>query len=328
MTTRSFTEAIRETLEAEMRRDRRIILMGEDIGAYGGAFGATRGLLDRFGPERVINTPISELSVVGAATGAAMTGLRPVVEIMFMDFLTLAMDPLVNLAAKARYLFGDQARCPLVIRTACGAGRGYGATHSQTLTAWLLHVPGIRIAAPSTPTDAIGLLKTALRGNDPVLFLEHKLLYGTREELTLPVAKIRPCPYGKARVVTAGNDCTLVAWSWMLQEALRAHAILSQQGIRIDVIDLRTLAPMDVATMVESVRRTGRLVIADEACRSGSVSAEIAARIFEQAHDYLDAPICRLTAPDTPIPAASNLEAGWMPSAADMVRAVHTITGR
>jgi pyruvate dehydrogenase E1 component beta subunit len=293
-----------------MERDEAVFLLGEDIAEYGGAFGVTRGLLEAFGRERVINAPISEPGFVGAAIGAALVGSRPVVEIMFMDFMTLVTDQLVNQAAKLHYVLGEQARCPLVIRVAGGGGRCYGSTHSQTLEAWFMHAPGIKIAVPATPADARGLLKSAVRDDNPVLFVEHKMLYGLRGEVT---AGDEPVPFGKARMVTEGEDITLVAWSWMAAEAEAATAELAAAGVSAELIDLRTLNPLDTDTLVASARKTGRVLIVQEAPGTAGPAAEIACRIFEQAHDYLDAPITRLAAPDVPIPASPALEQAVLP---------------
>jgi pyruvate/2-oxoglutarate/acetoin dehydrogenase E1 component len=313
MKTISYTEALREALDEELRRDSDVFLMGEDIAAYGGAFGVTRGLLDAHGAQRVINTPISEPGFVGAAVGAALVGSRPVVEIMFMDFLTLAMDQLVNQAAKLHYVFGPRAACPLVLRTAAGAGRSYGPTHSQMFDAWLINTPGLKVVAPATPADAKGLLKSAIRDNNPVVFIEHKLLYGTRGPVPDGEHTI---PLGQARVVGDGEDVTIVAWSAMARAAEEAVNELARAGLHAQLIDLRTLAPMDTAAMLTSARRTGRVLIVDEGPRTGGVSAEIGFRIFEGAHDYLDAPIRRLTAPDNPIPASPALEQAMLPNPA------------
>ena len=307
----SFTEALREALTEEMLCDDAVFLLGEDIGAYGGAFGVSRGLLDQFGANRVVNTPIPEGGFVGLGVGAAMTGLRPVVEIMFMDFIALAADQMINQAAKLHYIFGDQARCPLVIRTPGGAGRRYGPTHSQSLEAWFRHVPGIKIAAPSTPADAKGLLKTAIRDDNPVLFLEGKALYSTRGPV--PEDNDFLIPFGQARVAAEGDDLTIVAWSRMAFEAMEAAKRLQKSGAEADVIDLRTLNPLDMQTVVDSACKTGRVLIVDEAPRSCGLSAEIAARLFDEAFDYLDAPVRRLTAPDIPISASPTLEDAALP---------------
>ena len=318
MTTMSFTEALRTCLAAEMRRDDSVFLLGEDIGVYGGAFGVTRGLLDRFGPERVIDTPISEASFVGAAIGAALAGSRPVVEIMFMDFIALATDQLVNQAAKLRYVFGEQARCPLVLRTPAGGGRCYGPTHSQDLTAWFVHSPGLQVVAPSTPADAVGLLKTAIRNDSPVIFVEHKMLYNHRAPVS---TRTQPIPFGKARIARKGSDLTIVAWSWMASEAEIAAARLEEEGLSVEVIDLRTLNPMDTGTVVKSVKKTGRILIVEEGCRTAGIGAEIGARVFEEAFDYLDAPLTRLASPDVPVPTSPTLEKAMIPCSDSIVRA-------
>lgn len=319
----SYTEALKEALAEEMRRDETVFLMGEDIAEYGGAFGVTRGLLDEFGRERVVNTPISEPGFTGLAIGAAMTGTRPVVELMFMDFLPLVADQLLNMAGKLRYVFGEQACCPLVLRMAAGGGRCYGPTHSQNLEAWFVHCPGIKIACPATPADAKGLLKTAVRDPNPVLFMEHKMLYPVRAEV--PEESAVTVPFGQARKICDGEDLTLVAWSWMASLADSAAVELEKLGIYADVLDLRTLVPMDSHAVIESVKKTGRLLIVEEAVRSCGVAAEIACRVFEQAHDYLDAPVQRLTIPDIPISASPPLEAAALPSVEKIVDLAMTL---
>jgi len=315
----TYWQALQEALRQEMTRDPLVFLMGEDIGAYGGAFGVTRGLLAEFGPERVRCTPISEATIVGAATGAALTGMRPVVEIMFMDFVTLAMDQLANHAAKFRYMYGPQARVPLVLRTPAGGGRCYGATHSQSLEAWFLHVPGLKVIAPATPADAKGLLTAAIRDDNPVLCVEHKLLYATtgpvpEDEETLPI--------GRAATRRQGRDVTLVAYSYYVGIALQAAQRLADDGIDAEVVDLRTLAPLDTETVVQSVRKTGRLVCIEEGTRTGGVGAEVAARVAELAYEYLDAPIRRIAAPDVPIPFSPPLEQETLPTADGIVHTV------
>lgn len=311
MRTITYTEALREALNEEMKRDADVFLMGEDIGVYGGAFGVTRGLLERFGPERVRDTPISEQGFVGAAVGAALTGSRPVVEIMFMDFITLAVDQLVNQAAKLHYVFGDQARCPLVLRTVGGGGRCYGPTHSQSLEAWFTHTPGLKVVAPTTPADAKALLKAAIRDDNPVVFMEHKLLYGCRGEV--PGGSNLTAPLGKARLARTGSDITMVAWSWMAQEAERAADDLQAQGVSAEVVDLRSLVPLDIESVTASVRKTHRVLIVQEAARTGGFGAEIGCRIFESVYDYLDAPLRRLTTPDVPLSASPVLERAAIP---------------
>jgi pyruvate/2-oxoglutarate/acetoin dehydrogenase E1 component len=305
-----YSHAIRQAIEEEMARDERVILMGEDIAGYGGAFKLTAGMADRFGTERVRNTPISEAGFVGVAVGAALTGLRPIVEIMFMDFVTLAMDQLVNHAAKFRYQFGEQARVPLVLRTPAGAGRGYGPTHSQSLEKWLVATPGLIVVAPATPADARGLFKSAVRCDDPVVFIESKILYGRRGEV--PEGDVT-VPLGEAAVVRPGDDVTIVAYSRMVEESLKAAAALESHGISAEVIDLRTLAPMDTDTVAASVEKTGRVVVAEEGNLTGGVGAEVVARIVAACFDYLHAPPTRVAAMDIPVPASPVLERAATP---------------
>ena len=320
----TYWQALQAALRDAMQRDPRVFLMGEDIGVYGGAFGVTRGMLGEFGPQRVRCTPISEAAIVGAAIGAALTGMRPVVEIMFMDFLTLAMDQLANHAAKFRYMYGPQARVPLVVRTPAGGGRCYGATHSQSLEAWLLHVPGLKVVAPATPADAKGLLAAAIDDDNPVVCVEHKLLYATSGAVADGAEVV---PIGRACVRRAGADVTLVAYSYYAGVALQAAAALAADGIDAEVIDLRTLVPMDTDLVLASVRKTGRLVCIEEGTRTGGVGAEIAARVAEHAYEYLDAPIRRVAAADTPIPFSPALEPLALPSEDDIVRTVREILG-
>ena len=315
----TYWQALQEALREEMQRDPRVFLMGEDIGVYGGAFGVTRGLLDEFGPQRVRCTPISEATIVGAATGAAVTGMRPVVEIMFMDFMTLTMDQLANHAAKFHYMYGSQVRVPMVVRTPAGGGRCYGATHSQSLEAWFLHVPGLKVIAPATPADAKGLLLAAIRDDNPVLCVEHKLLYATSGPVPDGSEIV---PIGQALVRRAGSDVTLVAYSYYVGVTLQAAEDLAAAGIDAEVIDLRTLAPMDTEAVLASVRKTGRLVCIEEGTRTGGDRAEIAARVAELAYEYLDAPIRRIAATDTPIPFSPALEPVVLPQKDDIVRVV------
>ncbi len=318
---KTFTVTIRETLAAELRRDPAVLLMGEDIGAYGGAFGITKGLLAEFGPERVRDTPISEQALVGTAIGAAAAGLRPVVEIMFMDFITLAVDQLVNLAAKMHYIYSIP--CPMVVRAPTGGGRGYGATHSQTLERLFTGVPGIQIAVPSDAADAAGLLQTAIRGANPVLFLEHKLLYPLRWKIGEGLPP--PVPFGQARVTHSGDRVTLIAWSYMSHLCLTAAHQLAATGIAAEVVDLRTLAPLDTAALIAAARKTGRVLIVEEGPKTGGFGAEIAARIFEAAYDSLDAPIRRLAGPDCPVPASKTLEVACIPNTAAIVAAAREL---
>ena len=312
----SYSDAIREALTEELRRDEDVFLMGEDIGAYGGAFGVTRGLIDEFGAERVMDTPISEGTTAGAAIGAALEGRRPVVEFMFMDFIALAADQLLNQAAKLRYVFGEQASCPLVIRTPTGGGRCYGPTHSQSLEAWFVHVPGLKVIAPATPYDAKSLLKTAVRDPDPVLFLEHKMLYKQQGQVA-DDDEHDDCrgilPLGEARIAREGQDITIVAWSGMTREAEKAAEELEKSDVEAEVVDMRTLSPMDTETLLASVRKTGCVLIVQEAPRTGGVGGEISARISENIYEYLDAPVRRLASPDVPFPASPVLEERMIP---------------
>jgi pyruvate/2-oxoglutarate/acetoin dehydrogenase E1 component len=321
----TFVEALRATLQAEMRRDGSLMLIGEDIGKYGGIFGVTKGLLQEFGPLRVRNTPISESAIIGAALGAAMTGIRTVAELMYVDFTTCAMDQIVNQTAKMHYMSGGKLRIPLVIRTQGGGGRGNAAQHSQNLEAWFLHVPGLKIVMPSTPADAKGLLATAIRDDNPVLFIEHKLLYSTKGQVPEGEHLI---PLGQADVKRVGTDVTIVTISHMVLKALRAAERLAADGIEAEVIDLRTLAPLDLETVLRSVRKTGRVVIAHEACRRGGFGGELAAQIQEEAFDFLDAPIRRVGALDVPIPYSKPMEEYVIPDEERIVAAVKLVLGQ
>jgi len=319
----TYRESLREALREEMQRDPRVFLLGEDIGRYwGGAFKVTEGLAQEFGDERVRDTPISESAIVGTAVGAAITGMRPVAEIMFGDLTALAMDQICNQAAKIRYMFGGQVSCPLVVRTPFGAGVNIASHHSQSLESWFMHVPGLYVAAPSSPYDAKGLLKTAIRGSNPVFFCEHKLLYPIEGEVPEHEYLL---PFGKADLKKEGADVTLVAISYMVHKALNAAALLQKEGIDVEVVDPRTLTPLDKATITGSVKKTGRLVIVSEDCRTGGVSAEIAALVAEEALDYLDAPIKRVASPDTPIPFSPPLEQFIIPNEQSIIKAVKEV---
>jgi len=317
-----YSKAIRDALGEELARDERVFLLGEDIAGYGGAFRVTRGLAEQFGPERVRNTPISENSVVGVAVGAAMLGLRPVVEIMFMDFITLAIDQLFNHAAKFRFIFGDQVKLPIVIRTPGGGRRGYGPTHSQSLESLFMSMPGIKIAAPSTPCDAKGMLKSAIRDDNPVLFVESKSLYGTRGEVPDDDYVV---PLGSAKVLREGSHVTIISYSQMVHECLRAADLLADDGISAEVIDLRTLNPLDMDTLCRSLEKTGRVVLAEEGPRTGGVCAEIGFRLFEKLYYCLDAPIKRVAALDVPVPASPVLEKYVLPDHQDVLLAVKEV---
>jgi len=318
----SFQEALSEALREEMRRDPRVFVMGEEIGLLGGAFRVTRGLRDEFGEERVRDTPISEAAIVGSALGAAVCGMRPVAEIMYIDFLTVAMDQVVNQVAKMRYMSGGAFSVPLVIRTTVGAGTSSAAQHSQNLQALFLQVPGILVAVPSTPRDAKGMLKSAIRSDDPVLFVEHQRLY--RQKGPVPEEEYTT-PLGIAEVKRAGRDVTVVATLAMVPLALEAAGQLAREGIECEVVDPRTLVPLDRRTILESVRRTGRLVTVSEGPRTGGEGAEIAAMVCEEAFASLKAGVRRVAALDTPIPFAPCLERAVLPGVDDIVRAVKEI---
>ncbi len=324
MPERRDVNAIRLALAEELERDPSVCLYGEDI-TFGGPFGATKGLVERYGGERVRNTPISEATVVGLAIGAATAGARPVVEVMFIDFITLAMDQLVNHAAKLHYMTGGQVRVPLTIRATFGVAGGWGAHHSQSLEAWLAHTPGLKVAMPSCVTDAKGLLTSAIRDDGPVIVLEHRSLYFTHE----PVAPDNgPIPLGAAAVRRRGSDVTVVALSRMVGEALAAAQLLAAQDIDVEVIDPRTVAPLDIDTIVESVRRTNRVVVAHEAVLAGGVGAEIVAQIQAAAFDHLDGPVLRVGAPFAPVPASAELERMFTPGAESIELAVRATLGR
>ncbi|MDW8072494.1 MAG: alpha-ketoacid dehydrogenase subunit beta, partial [Anaerolineae bacterium] len=307
----TIVEALREALAEEMSRDPTVFLMGEDIGRANGVFNVTAGLQDEFGKERVIDTPISEAGFTGMGIGAALTGMRPVIEILFCDFMTLAMDQIVNQAAKLHYMTGGQAKVPIVIRTLMGAGRGAAAQHSQSLHAWVAHIPGLKVVMPSTPYDAKGLLKSAIRDDNPVIFFEDKMSYQVKG--LVPVGEYT-IPLGVADVKRVGSDVTFVATSSMVQVALAAADVLAQEGISAEVVDPRTLKPLDKTTILESVKKTGRVVIIDEGHLSYGVTAEIAAIIADEAFDYLDAPVKRLGAMDVPVPMAPVLEQATVPN--------------
>jgi len=319
MPKKHFWEAIRDALREEMLRDPRVFVMGEDVGLYGGAYAATRGLFDEFGPKKVIDTPISEALIGGAAVGAAMTGMRPVAEIMYVDFTPLAMDQIANQGAKNRYMFGGKTTVPMVIRTEGGAGRSIAAHHSQSLEALWMHFPGIYLVMPSTPYDAKGLLKACIRGNNPVMYIEHKMLYGTSGPVP---AEDYVIPLGVADIKREGSDVTIVSYSRMALRALDAAAKLAEEGISAEVIDLRTLKPLDLETVVQSVRKTGRLVGVTEGYKTNSVISELFTLINESAFDYLDAPMVRVAALDVPVPMAESLEDAAIPNVDTIINGV------
>lgn len=327
-TTREITylEAVREALVQEMRRDPAVFLIGEDIGTYGGAFGVTMGMLGEFGPERIRETPISEAGIAGAATGAALMGMRPVMEIMFMDFVTLAMDQLVNQAAKMRFMFGGNACIPLVCRAPAGSGTGAAAQHCQSLEAWFIHAPGIKVLAPATPYDAKGLLISAIRDDNPVLFIEHKLLY--RSSGPVPEESY-VVPLGRADIRREGRDLTVITYSGMVPKAMQAAEALQAEGIDVEVIDLRSLKPLDREAIVGSVSRTGRVLIVHEAPVTGGFGAELAAVIADsEAFDFLDAPVRRLGGRDIPIPYNRGLERTAVAQVEDIVAAGRSLVVR
>jgi pyruvate/2-oxoglutarate/acetoin dehydrogenase E1 component len=323
VTETTYLQAITTTLAEAMRADRRVLVLGEDV-AEGGPWGATAGLVDEFGAERVRNTPISEAAICGIAIGAAQSGLRPVVEIMFIDFVTLALDQLVNQAAKAHFMSGGQLRVPLVLRTQGGAGQRGGAQHSQSLEAWLTHVPGLKVVMPSTASDAAGLLASAIADPNPVVFVENKTLYFRREEVR---DGREPVELGRARIVRPGGAVTVVALSRLVHESLAAADELAAEGIEVEVIDPRSLVPLDLETIVDSVARTHRLAVAHEAVRSGGFGAELAAEVQEAAFDELDAPIERVGAQFAPVPFSPPLEDAYVPGRADVAAAVRRLLG-
>lgn len=319
----SYREALREALKEEMHRDPTVFLLGEDIGPYwGGAFKVTDGLANEFGEDRVRDTPISESAIVGTGVGAAITGMRPVAEIMFGDLTALAMDQIANQAAKIRYMFGGQASCPIVIRTPFGAGVNVASHHSQSLEAWFMHTPGLQVAVPSTPYDAKGLLKTAIRGSNPVVFCEHKLLYPIEGNVPKEEYLV---PFGNAEVRKEGSDVTVVATMYMVHKALNAAATLEKTGISAEIIDPRTLTPLDKGRINASVKKTGRLVVVSEDCKTAGVSAEIVAAVVEEVMDYLDAPIKRVTGADTPIPFSPTLEQYVIPNEKKIIKAIQEV---
>jgi acetoin:2,6-dichlorophenolindophenol oxidoreductase subunit beta len=317
--------ALRDALREEMLRDERVFLIGEDIGTYGGAFRITRGLLADFGELRVIDTPLSESAIAGAAVGAAIMGMKPVAEIMFQDFATLAIDQILNCAAKLRYLHNGRATVPMVLRAPYGAGIHAGAHHSQSIEAMFCHIPGIKVVCPSTPYDAKGLLKAAIRDPNPVLFFEHKLAYGVKgqvpdEDYTVPL--------GKADVKREGKDITVVTWGFMVHKVLKAADELKGKGVELEVVDLRTLVPLDAKAIVDSAKKTGRVMIVHEACKTAGFGGEVAAVVAKDAFGYLDAPIERVTAPDIPPPFSPPLEEAFIPQAKDVIRTALAMVGR
>jgi pyruvate/2-oxoglutarate/acetoin dehydrogenase E1 component len=317
-----YRQALRDALREEMRRDERVFLLGLDIGRFGGTYKATQGLYEEFGEERVRDTPLSEAAIAGTAVGAAMTGMRPVAEIMYMDFITIALDQIVNQAAKLAYMSGGQTSIPVVFRTQEGAGRSSAAQHAQSLEAWVAHIPGLKVALPATPYDAKGLLKTAVRDDSPVVFIEHKLLYGVKGEVPEEEYLI---PFGKARIAREGTDVTIVAISRMVWKALEAAEELARDGIQAEVIDPRTVVPLDVETIVRSVQKTGRLIVTHEGYTRCGVGAEVATQVVEHAMHALKKPPRRVCGRNVPVPFAPVMENYVIPQAADLARAAREL---
>lgn len=323
MRERTYKEAIRESLKQNMQEDKNVFLMGEDIGVYGGGFGVTDGLVDEFGKERVRDTPISEIGTVGVAVGAALTGMRPVVDIQFSDFLSLALDQIVNQAAKIRYMYGGKATVPLVVRTPSGSGTGAAAQHSQSHENWFTHIPGLKVIQPSTAYDAKGLLTAAIRDPNPVVFFEHKLLY--KENISFVPEEHYAIPLGKADVKRTGTDVTILATGVMVTRSLEAAEDLMETGISAEVVDPRTLVPLDEEMILQSVRKTGRVIVVHEAVKESGFGAEIASVIAEKAFYHLKAPIKRLGGEFVPMPSSQNLEASAVPQVTDILRTVEEL---
>lgn len=314
----SYAEAIREGMSIRMREDPNVLLFGEDVGAFGGCFGVSAGMLDEFGEKRIRDTPISEGAIIGAAVGSAATGLRPIAELMFCDFLTVGMDQLVNQAAKMRYMFGGKISMPMVVRLPAGAGVSAAAQHSQSLEAWITHVPGLKVVYPSTPQDALGLMLSSIDDDNPVMFLEHKAIYTMKGD----VDSLTPIPLGKGDIKRAGEDVTIIATGKMVHEALAAAKMLEADEISAEVLDPRTLYPLDKALIAQSLSKTHRAVIVTEENRRGGYGGEISAMIAEEMFDLLDCPIVRIGALDTPVPFAPVLEQVYLPNAQDIANAI------
>jgi pyruvate dehydrogenase E1 component beta subunit len=314
-----YREALNRALREEMRRDPMVFTMGVGVAERGGSYKVTEGLLKEFGSERVIDTPIAEASFTGAAVGAALVGARPVVEVLFIDFTTLVMDPLINQAAKYEFMSGGQGKVPMVFRTQGGAGNGLAAQHSQSLEAIYYHIPGLKVVMPSTPHDALGLLKSAIRDDDPAIFIEHKLLYMTKGEVPEEEYLIE---LGKADIKKQGEDITLISYSNMTLKCLEAAELMEKEGISVEVVDLRTLTPLDKETVLESARKTGSVIVVHEACKRGGVGGDIAAMIMEEAYDDLDGPVMRIAGRNTPIPYNINIEKASVPSVEEIVEGI------
>ena len=315
MTMMTYAEAIREGMSIRMRENPNVVLFGEDVGAFGGCFGVSAGMFDEFGPERVRDTPISEGAIIGCAVGAAATGLRPIAELMFCDFLTVGMDQLVNQAAKMRYMFGGKISMPMVVRLPAGAGTGAAAQHSQSLEAWLTHVPGLKVVYPSCAQDALGLMLSAIDDDNPVMYFEQKVLLGMKGE----VSSLEPIPLGKGRVAREGGDLSIITYGRQVYDALEAAEKLAAEGIGVEVIDLRSLYPLDKELIGETIAKTHKAIVITEEVKRGGYGGEISAIIGEEFFDYLDAPVIRIGALDTPVPFAPNLEQYYIPNAQDIL---------
>ena len=317
----TYAEGIREGMSIRMREDPNVILFGEDVGKFGGCFGVSMGMFDEFGPERVRDTPISEGAIIGCAVGSAATGLRPIAELMFCDFLTVGMDQLVNQAAKMRYMFGGKISLPMVVRLPAGPGTGAAAQHSQSLEAWLTHVPGLKVVYPSCAEDALGLMLTAIDDNDPVMYFENKVLLGMKSE----VNSFDPIPLGKGKICREGSDLSIITYGKQVYDALEAAEKLAQDGVSVEVVDLRSLYPLDKDLIGETVSKTHRALVVTEEVRRGGFGGEISAIIGEELFDYLDAPVVRIGALDTPVPFAPVLEQYYMPNAQDIINGAKKI---
>lgn len=315
MTMMTYAEGIREGMSIRMRENPNVVLFGEDVGAFGGCFGVSAGMLAEFGPERVRDTPISEGAIIGCAVGAAATGLRPIAELMFCDFLTVGMDQLVNQAAKMRYMFGGKISMPMVVRLPAGAGTGAAAQHSQSLEAWLTHVPGLKVVYPSCAQDALGLMLSAIDDDNPVMYFEQKVLLSMKSEVT----SLEPIPLGKGRIVREGGDLSIITYSRQVYDALEAAEKLAADGVSVEVIDLRSLYPLDKELIGESIAKTHKAIVITEEVKRGGFGGEISAIIGEEFFDYLDAPVIRIGALDTPVPFAPNLEQYYIPNAQDIL---------
>jgi len=318
----TMAEAIREAMSIEMRSNPKVFLAGEDIGVLGGAFGVTKGMIDEFGSDRIFNTPISETAIVGMGVGAAAAGYRPIVELMYNDFFGIAMDEIANQAAKMRYMFGGKAKIPLVIRTVNGAGNRTAAQHSQSLEAWLTHIPGLKVVIPSTPANVKGLFLSSVRDDNPIIFVENRMLYNMKGDCPEGEYIV---PLGRANIMKEGSDVTIISWSRMVHTSLAAASLLEKDGISCEVIDLQTLVPLDKATIIGSIKKTGKAVIVHEAVKTSGFGAEVAAIIADEAFSYLKSPIKRVTAPDTPIPYAAKLEDAFIPDEGKIISAVKSI---